>query len=268
LILLHGNPQTHMMWHAIAPDLARHFKVYCPDIRGYGVSPKPLKSADSAAYSKRAMATDIIELMDHFGHETFAVVAHDRGARVAHRMALDHPERVERLALLDIVPTIEHLERTDMEFARAYPHWFYLAMPAPFPEEMIGANPEEWLRHHCGRPTPPHKLFHPEALADYLSCIRDPRVVMGICEDYRAAFGVDMEHDRHTRALGKKIECPLLVLWGETGIIHRLYDPIRIWREYCSFDVKGHVIEGTGHYLAEEAPAKVLAHLLPFLGRS
>ncbi|MEL6953526.1 MAG: alpha/beta hydrolase [Pseudomonadota bacterium] len=265
LVLLHGNPQTHLMWHAVAPSLAREFTVYCPDIRGYGISPKPSSRADSGAYAKRAMAGDIFELMDHFGHARFAIVGHDRGARVAHRMAIDCPERVTKLALLDIIPTIEHFERTDMAFARAYAHWFYLAMPRPFPEEMIEANPERWLERHCGRPMPPEDLFHPEALADYRACIADPDVITGICEDYRAAAGIDLEHDRVSRETGRRIDCPLLVLWGETGIIERLYDPLAIWQRYCTTEVQGTCIKGAGHYLAEQAPEDVLTHLFPFL---
>ncbi|MEM8824566.1 MAG: alpha/beta hydrolase [Pseudomonadota bacterium] len=264
LVLLHGNPQTHVMWHRIAPRLAERFTVYCPDLRGYGVSPKPAASPDSAAYSKRAMAQDICEIMDHFGEARFGIVAHDRGARAAHRLALDHPERVERLAVLDIVPTLEHFERADMAFALAYAHWFYLAMPAPFPEDMLNGDPARWLAHHCGRSGPVETLFHPNALADYLTHIRDPEVVRGICEDYRAAAGIDLEHDRASRAAGEKVQCPLLALWGRKGIIGRLYEPLDLWRGYCSGTVSGGEIDA-GHYLAEEAPEEVLAHLEGFL---
>ncbi|MEM9708595.1 MAG: alpha/beta hydrolase [Pseudomonadota bacterium] len=264
LVMLHGNPQTHAMWHATAPELARAFTVYCPDLRGYGSSPKPPASPDSAAYSKRAMGTDILELMDHFGHDRFAVVAHDRGARVAHRLALDYPDRVTRMALLDIVPTLEHFERTDMAFALAYAHWFYLAMPAPFPEDMIGGNPKAWLKHHCGRTNTPEKLFHPEALADYLERIEDPSVIRGICEDYRAAASIDLHHDRASRDASERIQCPLLVLWGRDGIIGKLYDPHTIWSAYCEADLTSGEC-AAGHYLAEETPMEVLEHLKRFL---
>ncbi|MEM7731622.1 MAG: alpha/beta hydrolase [Pseudomonadota bacterium] len=264
IVLIHGNPQTHVMWHAVAPKLAEQFTVICPDLRGYGMSPKPPASAESAAYSKRAMAADICRVMDHFGHAEFAILAHDRGARAAHRLALDQPSRVTRLALLDIIPTLEHFERTDMEFALAYAHWFYLAMRAPFPEDMINGDPEAWFMHHCDRPVPPSELFHPDALADYLTHIRDPLVVQGICEDYRAAKGIDLDHDRASRAAGEKIECPLLALWGAKGIIGKFYDPLAIWRDYASGPVSGGAINA-GHYLAEEAPDEVLAQLVPFL---
>jgi haloacetate dehalogenase len=264
LVCLHGNPQTHLMWHALAPALARHFTVYCPDLRGYGLSPKPPASADHAAYAKRAMAQDVIALMDHFGHARFTMVSHDRGSRTAHRLALDHPDRLARLAVMDIVPTLEHFERTDMDFALAYAHWFYLAMPAPFPEEMIGHDPEGWFGHHCGRTSASTGLFHPEALQDYLAFIRDPEVIRGICEDYRAAITIDLVHDRASRAAGAKIACPLLALWCERGIIGKMYDPLALWRAYSDAPVTGAAMPA-GHYLAEEAPEAVLAHLIPFL---
>lgn len=265
LVCLHGNPQTHLMWHAVAPSLAAHFTVYCPDLRGYGVSPKPPASADHAAYSKRAMAADICALMDHFGHDRFTLVSHDRGARASHRLAIDHPDRVEKLAVMDIVPTIEHFERTDMTFALAYAHWFYLAMPAPFPEELIGNDPESWFTHHCGRTSAPSGLFHPDAVSDYRAFIRDPDVIRGICEDYRAAATIDLEDDRAARAAGRKIQCPLLVLWGASGIIGKLYDPLSIWGAYSDGPVTGASVPA-GHYVAEEAPEAVLSQLKTFLG--
>ncbi|MEM9970180.1 MAG: alpha/beta hydrolase [Pseudomonadota bacterium] len=264
MVLIHGNPQTHAMWHAVAPELARHYTVYCPDLRGYGTSPKPPASDDSVAYSKRAMASDITWLMDHYGHDRVTVVSHDRGARAAHRLALDHPGRVDRLAVLDIVPTIEHFERTDMAFALAYAHWFYLAMPAPFPEEMMAGNPERWFARHCGRTSAPEDLFAPEALADYLDHVRLPEVITGICEDYRAATGIDLAHDRASRDAGERIQCPLLVLWGSQGIIGKFYDPVALWQKYCDGPVTGAAVDA-GHYLAEEAPEAVLAHLRTFL---
>lgn len=264
LVLIHGNPQTHAMWHAIAPVLAERFTVYCPDLRGYGVSPKPPASDDSAAYSKREMANDVCRIMDHFGQETFTVVSHDRGARAAHRLALDHPERVEKLAIFDIIPTIEHFERTDMAFALAYAHWFYLAMPKPFPEDLINSDPKLWFEHHCGRPTPAQDFFHPDAIVDYVEHIQNPAVVTGICEDYRAAAGIDLEHDRASRQAGQRIECPLLALWGDRGIIGKFYDPLAIWADYCNGTVSGGPV-AAGHYIAEEAPSEVLAWLDEFL---
>jgi haloacetate dehalogenase len=257
LLLLHGNPQSHFMWHAVAPVLARHFTLVMPDLRGYGGSFKPSQSADHAAYAKREMARDMVELMEQLGHKSFAVVAHDRGARVAHRLALDHADRVARLAVLDIVPTIEHFERADMAFGLGYYHWFWFAQPHPFPENVISAAPEAWFTAHTSREPKPPDFFHAEALADYLAAARDPRTIIGMCEDYRAAATIDLVHDRDSRAAGQKISCSLLALWGAKG-------KIGAWQQYCSEAVTGSAIN-SGHYLAEEAPDELLARLLPFL---
>ncbi len=264
LLLLHGNPQTHAMWHAVAPALALRYTLICPDLRGYGGSHKPPASADHAAYAKRAMARDMAQLMSHFGHERFAVVSHDRGARVAHRLALDYPERVERLAVLDIVPTLEHFERTDMAFALGYYHWFWFAQRHPFPENLINAAPETWFFAHTAREPKADDFFHPDALADYLAAVRDPDMIRGMCEDYRAAATIDLEHDRASRAAGDRIRCPLLVLWGAQNKIGSWYDPLAIWRDYCAGEVTGGAVS-SGHYLAEEAPDEVLGWLEPFL---
>jgi haloacetate dehalogenase len=252
------------MWHAVAPALAAHFSVFCPDLRGYGGSHKPPPSDDHAPYCKREMATDVIALMDQFGHDRFTLIAHDRGARVAHRLVLDNPGRVDRLALLDIVPTLEHFERTDMAFAMAYYHWFFLAQPHPVPDAMIGNNPEGWFNAHISHGPRMQGGFHPEALSDYLNAVRDPEVIRGICEDYRAAARIDLTHDRDSRAAGQKIDCPLLLLWGEKGIIGRFYDPLALWQQYAAQPVSGGPV-ASGHYLAEEAPAEVLTHLRRFL---
>lgn len=264
LLLLHGNPQTHAMWHLVAPALARHYRVYCPDLRGYGGSFKPPATLDHAPYAKREMARDMAELMAHFGHGRFRVAAHDRGARVAHRLALDHPARVEKLAVLDIVPTLEHFERTDMAFAMGYYHWFWFAQPHPFPEELINAAPEAWFRAHTAREPKPPGFFAPEALADYLRWVRDPEMIRGMCEDYRAAATIDLEHDRASRTLGEKIRCPLLALWGAKGKIGAWYDALAVWRAYCAAEVRGGAVP-SGHYLAEEAPGEVIEQLLAFL---
>ena len=261
--LLHGNPQTHAMWHAVAPALAQRFTVICPDLRGYGFSFKPEATADHAPYAKKAMARDAVEIMQHFGHTRFCVGSHDRGARVAHRLALDFPDRVERLAVLDIVPTIEHFERANMAFAMGYYHWFWFAQPHPFPETLINAAPEAWLRAHTSREPKPSTFFHAEALADYLAAVRQPEMIRGMCEDYRAAATIDLEHDRASRAAGTKIACPLLVLWGSKGKIGRWYDALAIWRQYCRAEVTGGPVE-SGHYLAEEAPDAVIEHFLAF----
>lgn len=258
LLLLHGNPQTHAMWHLVAPRLARRFSVVCPDLRGYGGSHKPAASADHAPYAKTRMAAELAELMSRLGHERFQVGSHDRGARVAHRLALDHPDRVERLAVLDIVPTLEHFERTDMAFALGYYHWFWLAQPHPFPENLINAAPEIWWGAHTSREPKPPGFFHPEALADYLTAARDPAAITGMCEDYRAAATIDLVHDRESRAAGRKLRCPLLALWGAKGKIGGWYDPPALWRAYSAAEVRGHPV-ASGHYLAEEAPDEVLA---------
>jgi len=265
VLLLHGNPQTHAMWHKLAPVLARRFTVICPDLPGYGGTFKPPVTADHAPYAKQAMARDLVELMAHLGHSRFGVVSHDRGARVAHRLALDHPGQVEKLAVLDIVPTIEHFERADMSFALGYYHWFWFAQPHPFPEVLINSAPEAWFHAHTSREPKGAGFFDPDALADYLAWVRQPEMISGMCEDYRAAAGIDLEHDRASRAAGQKVTCPLLVLWGAKGKIGQWYDALAIWRQYCSGAVTGTAIP-SGHYLAEEAPDAVLAALEPFLG--
>ena len=264
VLLLHGNPQTHAMWHAVAPTLARDHTVVCPDLRGYGGSFKPAPTEDHAPYAKSSMARDMAELMTALGHDRFQVVAHDRGARVAHRLAIDHPGRVKRLCVMDIVPTIEHFERTDMAFALGYYHWFWFAQPHPFPEELINAAPETWFRAHTSREPKPPEFFRPEALEDYLRAAHDPEAIAGMCEDYRAAASIDLEHDRISRSEGRRVQCPLLVLWGAKGRIGGWYDPVNLWREYCSGAVTGGAVN-SGHYLAEEAPDEVLERLAGFM---
>jgi haloacetate dehalogenase len=265
LLLLHGNPQTHAMWHAVAPELARRFTVVCPDLRGYGGSFKPPATLDHAPYAKTAMARDMVEVMERLGFTHFLVGSHDRGARVAHRLALDFPDRVEKLAVLDIVPTIEHFERTDMAFAMSYYHWFWFAQPHPFPEVVINAAPEAWFKAHTSREPKGEGFFHPDALADYLAAVRNPHMIRGMCEDYRAAATIDLDHDRASRDAGHKVQCPMLVLWGAKGKIGKWYDALAIWRQYCAAGVTGAPVN-SGHYLAEEAPGEVLEHFRRFLG--
>ena len=264
LLLLHGNPQSHLMWHRVAPKLAERFTVLCPDLRGYGGSFKPPATTDHAPYAKKVMAADMVAVMRHFGHERFYVVGHDRGGRVAHRLALDHARRVIRLAVLDIIPTIEHFERTDMAFALGYYHWFWFAQPHPFPEVLINAAPEAWFTAHTSREPKGADFFHPDALADYLEAARRPDTIVGMCEDYRAAASIDLEHDRASRDAGIKVECPTLVLWGAKGKLNQWYKPLEIWRGYCAAEVSGGAIE-SGHYLAEEQPAEVLQYIEWFL---
>lgn len=267
LLLLHGNPQTHAMWHAVAPQMAQNYSVVCPDLRGYGGSLKPEASEDHSPYAKRVMAQDMIQLMTQLGHDSFYLAGHDRGARVAHRLALDHRERVLKLAVLDIVPTIEHFERADMDFAMGYYHWFWLAQPHPFPEMLINKDPESWFRRHTTRGPKGEDLFHPEAYADYLEAVRDPDMIRGMCEDYRAAATIDLEHDRASRKAGEKVSCPLLALWGAKGKIDKWYEPLEIWREYCTSMVSGGAVS-SGHYLAEEAPGEVAEQFRAIFGNS
>ena len=265
LLLLHGNPETHMMWHRVAPSLAQRFTVVCPDLRGYGQSSKPPPSADHAAYAKREMAADMVALMRDLGHARFVVVSHDRGARVAHRLALDHPQAVERLCVMDIIPTLAHFERTDMAFAMGYYHWFFLAQPHDKPERMILRDVEDWFDIQTSREPKDRGFFHPEARADYLAALHTPGTVMAICEDYRAAATIDLDHDRASRAAGQRIACPLLALWGGKGAVGKWYDVLAVWRDYAAGPVEGGAV-ASGHYLAEEAPEEVLARLAPFLG--
>jgi haloacetate dehalogenase len=264
LLLLHGNPQTHAMWHKVAPVLARRFTVVCPDLRGYGLSGKPPVSADHAAYSKQAMAADMLALMRDLGFNRFQVVSHDRGARVAHRLALDAPQAVARLCVMDIVPTLHHFETADMAFGMGYWHWFFLAQRHPLPERMILRDVEDWFDLHTSREPKDRGFFHPAARADYLAALRTPGTVEAICEDYRAAATIDLEHDSASRAAGQRVTCPLLALWGAKGKVGAWYEPLEVWRHYAGGSVSGGPL-ASGHYLAEEAPEAVLAALDGFL---
>ena len=261
LLLLHGYPQTHVMWHKVAPALAEHFTVVLTDLRGYGDSAKPPGGDNHQAYSKRAMAQDQVEVMTALGFDSFAVAGHDRGARVGHRLALDHPERVSKLALLDIAPTLAMYERTDMAFASAYYHWFFLIQPYDLPERLIGADPNFYLEKKIGKWSNSPGAFAATALAEYKRCFRDPATIHATCEDYRAAASIDLEHDRAD--LGRKLVCPVLALWGAKGVIERNYPVLEIWRERAA-EVSGKALP-CGHFLAEEAPAETLAELLKFL---
>ncbi|MFP5397068.1 MAG: alpha/beta fold hydrolase [Gammaproteobacteria bacterium] len=254
LLLVHGFPQTHAMWHRVAMRLAPHFRLVLPDLRGYGDSDQPAGAADHANYSKRAMAADLAGLMRSLGHERYLVGAHDRGARVAHRLALDHPQAVAKLALIDIAPTLDMYERTDMAFARAYYHWFFLVQPAPLPERLIGGDMRFYLHANLGG-WGSGGLDHlePRALAEYERCFCRPESVHAACEDYRASAGIDLEHDRASRAAGQKIACDLLVLWGERGVVHRLCDPLALWRAQCAGEVSGQSMPA-GHFIPEQLP--------------
>jgi haloacetate dehalogenase len=260
LLLLHGNPQTHVMWHAVAPALAAHFTVVATDLTGYGMSSKPPSSDDHAAYSKRAMANDQIAVMHQLGHKQFLVAGHDRGARVAYRMALDHPDAVKKLAVLDIIPTLEAFERGGKDFGLGYYHWFFLAQPAPLPETLINSNPDWFWRWHTDRV--PAKFFAPEAVDDYLKCFRNPETVRAICEDYRAGISIDCELDAADRNARRRIACPLLALWGRQARLETWYDTIAVWRDWAE-DVRGGALD-CGHYLPEEKPSETAAALVSF----
>jgi len=263
LLLLHGYPQTHAMWHRVAPRLAQRYTVVCADLRGYGDSSKPASDAAHAPYSKRAMARDMVGAMRALGHERFRLVGHDRGGRVAHRLCVDHPEAVERVAVLDISPTRIMYGRTDQAFATAYYHWFFLIQPFDLPERLIGADPGYYLRRKLGGWGSNAAVFDARALAEYERCFADPRTIHATCEDYRAAASIDLEHDAADVAAGRKVRCPLLVLWGERGVVHRLFAPLADWSEVAT-DVRGRALP-CGHYLAEELPDATLEVLEPFL---
>ena len=263
LLLLHGYPQTHVMWHRVAPGLAERRTVVLADLRGYGDSARPASTADHASYSKRAMATDQVGLMRDLGFGTFALVGHDRGARVAHRLCLDHPQAVSRVALLDIVPTRHVFAHVDLALAQAYEHWFFLSQEPDLPERLIGADPGYYLRHKLAQWSSGAGAtdFAPEAVEEYVRCFSDPAAIHASCEDYRAGAGVDDQHD--AADLGRRrIACPVLALWGTEGIARRAEDPLAAWRPWCD-DLRGHGIPG-GHFLPEESPAQTLDALEAF----
>jgi haloacetate dehalogenase len=258
LLLLHGSPQTHAMWHLVAPKLAEDFTVVATDLRGYGDSSKPETAPDHGPYSKRAMALDQVEVMRHLGFESFDLCGHDRGGRVGYRMALDHPGVVTRLAVLDIVPTWEALSRADMAFGLSYWHWFFLAQPHDLPERLLAGEPEKALFRGGS------EVIHPEAMGEYVRCLRDPETVHATCEDYRAAATIDFAHDAEDRGAGRRITCPLLALWGSRGFLEGHYDVLEVWRGWAG-EVRGRAID-SGHYIPEEAPKETLAEIRAFFG--
>ena len=259
LLLIHGYPQTHAEWHKIAPRLAERFTVVMTDLRGYGDSSKPPDGENHAGYSKRAMALDQVGVMRALGFDRFAVVGHDRGARVTWRLAIEHPGVVTRAAVLDIVPLPYSM--VTREFAEAYFHWFFLIQPAPFPETLIGNSAEFYLRSRFLRAGAGTSAMAPEAIAEYVRCFKDPATIHATCEDYRAGTTIDITHATETR--DRKVTCPLLVLWGERGTVGRLYDVMKIWREHAT-DVRGTALPA-GHFLPEEVPDATLAELNAFL---
>ena len=262
LLLLHGHPQTHVMWHLVAPSLAEHFTVILMDLRGYGDSVRAASDASHAAYSKRAMALDALAAMQHHGFSRFQVLAHDRGARVAHRLAADHPAAVQRMMLLDIAPTLSMYECTTQAFATAYWHWFFLIQPLPLPEALLESDPVRYIHSVMGKRHAGLAAFAPLALAEYERCVQIPGTPHAICEDYRASATIDLEHDRADVAAGHKLQQPVKVLWGEHGAVGKCFDVPALWQERAA-DVSGHSLP-CGHYIAEEAPALLLQQALNF----
>ena len=263
LLLLHGHPQTHAIWHRVAQQLAKSHTVVMTDLRGYGDSSKPQGSHDHLNYSKRVMALDQIEVMRHFGFSEFDVLAHDRGARVAHRLALDHPKAVKSLVLLDIAPTLAMYEKTSNQFARSYWHWFFLIQPAPMPERLIEADPSAYVRDVLGRRSAGLAPFDARALAEYVRCIELPGAAHGLCEDYRASASIDLIHDQLDIDTKNFLHQPLLVLWGEQGVVNQCFEPLKEWTK-LAVNVKGHALP-CGHYIPEEAPELMLSQVQSFL---
>ncbi|KTG27404.1 MAG: alpha/beta hydrolase [Halomonas sp.] len=263
LLLLHGHPQTHMIWHKVAGMLAQHFTVIAADLRGYGDSGKPDDDAEHFNYAKRTMAADMAELMSALGFERFKVLAHDRGARVAHRLGVDHAARVERMVLLDIAPTLAMYRGTNEAFARSYWHWFFLIRPQPLPEMLIQADPAQYLKSVMGARSAGMAPFAPEALAEYERCLALPGTATGICGDYRASATIDLEHDQADIDAGVKLTCPINVMWGAQGAIEACFDALGEWRKVAT-QVEGKALP-CGHYIAEEIPDVLLEEVLPFL---
>lgn len=261
LLLLHGYPQTHVMWHKIAPRLAQDFTVVAADLRGYGDSGKPHGDPEHQQYSKRAMAQDQAEVMQQLGFDAFFLVGHDRGARVSHRLAKDHPQRVRKVAVLDIIPTHRMFQIVNKAMATNTYHWFFLIQPYDFPERLIGASADYFMRSRFERGQNAATIFPAEAVAEYVRCFCDPAAIHATCEDYRAGASIDLVHD--AADLDHKVSCPLLALWSTTGYVGRTQDVLQVWREYAT-DVRGHGLP-CGHFLAEELPDETYAALKAFL---
>ena len=264
LLLLHGHPQNRCMWHRVAPQLAQRFRVVLMDLRGYGDSDRPLDGADHSVYSKREMALDAMAVMQAQGFVRFSVLAHDRGARVAHRLAADHPQAIERLMLLDIAPTLAMYENTSRAFATAYWHWFFLIQPPPLPEALIDSDPVRYLRSVMGKRHAGLAAFAPQAMAEYERCIQIPGSARAICADYRASASVDLAHDQADVDAGRQLTQPVHVLWGQQGAVGQCFDVLGLWRERA-LQVSGKALD-CGHYMAEEAPAQLLEEVNTFLG--
>ncbi len=262
LLLMHGHPQTHMIWHKVADKLAQYFTVVAADLRGYGDSSRPPTDSKHTPYSKRVMAQDSVNLMASLGHNSFKVLAHDRGARVAHRMAADHNGCVERLMMLDIAPTLAMYENTNEVFARAYWHWFFLIRPAPLPELLIKTDPDAYLAGIMDGRSDGMKYFSSEAMQEYRRCIRKPGTAEAMCEDYRASATIDLEHDRQDIENGHMLDCPVNILWGKNGAVGTCFDVLAEWRKVAKH-VTGMELP-SGHYIPEEVPDILLEQALIF----
>jgi haloacetate dehalogenase len=264
LLLLHGFPQSHVMWHRVAQRLQQDFYLVLPDLRGYGDSSKAPGLPDHSNYSKRTMAQDLVAVMDALGVARFFLCGHDRGGRVAHRLALDHPTRVQKLCVIDIAPTLDMYAATDFEFAKAYYHWFHLIQPAPLPETMIGGQPLAYLHAKLGGwGSTSMDYLEAAALAEYERCFIQPQTLHAMCEDYRASAGIDLDHDRASRAQGQKIACDTMVLWGARGVVQRLFQPLALWQAQCAGRVSGQTMEA-GHFIPEELPGETATLLRQF----
>lgn len=263
VLLLHGYPQTRLLWRHVAPALATGHTVVVPDLRGYGESAKPAPDPENRNYAKRALAADQLAVMQALGFERFAVVGHDRGARVAHRLALDHPDAVSRLAVLDIVPTRHVLTHVDLALARGYFHWFLLGAGGGIPETLLAGAPEFWVRSMIEQLLAPGTALEPEVMDHYVRAFCDPSAIAATTADYRAGATTDLADDEASHAAGARVACPVLALWGEQSFVGRTYEPLSVWREYAS-DVRGRSLP-VGHFLPEEDPEQVLAQLRTFL---
>ncbi|MDP3356857.1 MAG: alpha/beta hydrolase [Polaromonas sp.] len=268
LLLLHGFPQSHVMWHRVVQVLQASYFLVLPDLRGYGDSSKVPGLPDHSNYSKRNMAQDAVAVMDALGRDNFFLCGHDRGGRVAHRLALDHSARVDKLCVIDIAPTLDMYNATNMAFASAYYHWFHLIQPSPLPETMIGGNALAYLHAKLGGwGSSGLGYIEPEALIEYERCFCTPEAIHAACEDYPARAGIDLVPDRESRARGDKISCDTQVLWGQRGVVHKLFEPLALWQAQCAGIVSGHAMPA-GHFIPEELPLQTADALIQFFGSS
>ena len=261
VLFLHGYPQTHMIWHKVAPELSSHYTVILTDLRGYGDSSKPKSDVEHVVYSKREMALDQVEVMQNLGFKKFSVVGHDRGARVAHRMLIDHKHLIKKAVVMDIVPTLTMYEETDRDFAYNYYHWFFLTQPFDLPEKMIGSDPKYYLQKKIKSWGRKKDFITQEAFKEYLRCFSNPETIHASCEDYRASNTIDLQHDKHD--YGTKTNIPLLVLWGNDAFVGSHYNVMDVWKKYAN-NVKGESLPG-GHYIPEEAPEETIKIIMNFL---